>query len=347
MHSPKVRLLLVFIGIVQAGCGVSERERFSHAQKDQRIVGGAPAETGQFSAVVMLDSGCTASVIHPQYLVTAAHCVRSGEVRRAYVDNVLSVRLRDDGSLWIDDENATEPLEIESCVLHPRSEEQGFDLAVCLLVTATELQPTNLAHEGASEGETVLLVGYGFDQADGEAGTKRYVESSVSGITTEMDGQELLIGDAQMGTCRGDSGGPAFRIASDGQTLSLLGLLSGGESGLCGFGWYTNLSLHLAWLAEVTQQEPSSGSVGGADKQRTTLTQGCGVVRRSSAPQGLSPSLLVLIGLAIVRKYRRRRSGLPQSQNLSRATSSRLRWVTSSFNYAPRAAGRLRNVNPK
>ena len=193
-------------------------------------------------------------MIDAQHLVTAAHCVQAHDYFHAYVDEAMSVHLLDDGSLSVAGEDAKAPLHVESCTLHPRSEEPGFDLAVCRLSAGTNILPATFTRTNPTEGEQLILVGYGFDQVGGEAGTKRYVESSISGIASDVDGQELVIGDHMRGTCRGDSGGPAFRLADNGDDMVLVGLLSGGESGRCGFGWYTNLPLHLNWLEEVTQK---------------------------------------------------------------------------------------------
>ena len=246
-------LCIALFAILSIGCGNPNSDRFDQETKRQPIIGGVAANAGQFSTVVMLDSGCTAVIVHPHYLVTAAHCVRDAASQHAYLDNELVVELLEDDSLSITNESTTKSLEIESCALHPQAEEPGFDLAVCKLEEAADVSPIRLAQTDAEEGERVILVGYGFDQVGGEAGTKRYVESSVSGITTDADGQELVIGNHHQGTCRGDSGGPAFRLADNGENLCLVGILSGGESGHCGFGWYTNVPLHLSWLDEVTQ----------------------------------------------------------------------------------------------
>lgn len=295
---------VALFAILPIGCGDPKSDIFGQETKTQLIIGGDAADAGQFSAVAMLDSGCTGVIVHPHYLATAAHCVRGAAPQRAYLDNELMVEFEDD-SLSIDKESATKSVEIESCVLHPQAEEPGFDLAVCKLEEAADVSPIRLAQTGAEEGERVVLVGYGFDQVGGEAGTKRYVESSVSGITTDTDGQELVIGNHQQGTCRGDSGGPAFRLADNGENLGLVGILSGGESGRCGFGWYTNVPLRLSWLNEVTQHALATETVmPDADEPHNLRAAGCGVTGRDSTDQGLSAWFLLVIG-ALMLEVRR------------------------------------------
>src|SRR5690606_19373863 len=52
------------------------------------------------------------------------------------------------------------------------------------------------------------------------------------------------------GTCRGDSGGPAY--AREGGELRLLAILSSGFAGQCGVGWYTDYLRVLPWLEDAT-----------------------------------------------------------------------------------------------
>lgn len=255
-------------------------------------------------------------MIDAQHLVTAAHCVQAHDYFHAYVDEAMSVHLLDDGSLSVAGEDAKAPLHVESCTLHPRSEEPGFDLAVCRLSAGTNILPATFTRTNPTEGEQLILVGYGFDQVGGEAGTKRYVESSISGIASDVDGQELVIGDHMRGTCRGDSGGPAFRLADNGDDMVLVGLLSGGESGRCGFGWYTNLPLHLNWLEEVTQKTLAIEPVMAvASPQPHRNAHGCWVFVRDGPHQGRTPWSILVIGVGTVLGLRRWRSKSPRSHN--------------------------------
>ena len=106
-----------------------------------------------------------------------------------------------------------------------------------------------------AQGNFAALVGYGFEDLNGTAGTKRVVEAEIYSVS-----KEIRIGDSARGTCAGDSGGPAFiRIPrgsdSPGFEWRVVGLLSSGIEGEgCGTGYYTDLASHVDWLQEETDR---------------------------------------------------------------------------------------------
>lgn len=272
-----VRFVLI-LGALQVSCGTFEPSHPDWGEKSQPILGGTAAQPGQFPSVLMLETGCTAVLVHPQHFVTAAHCIDTEGPGYAFQTDEVEVEVLDDGSLIVNGDSLAQPLEVESCVLHPRAKEVGFDLGVCRLARRVDVIPSVISVDPVQEGDEVVLVGYGFDRVEGQAGRKRYVHTLVLGVTGESDGQELVIGDAQNGTCRGDSGGPAFSSPDDTGRVSLVGILSGGESGTCGVGWYTNVPLHLTWLEEATDLHLEFERRGTGEVQPTRGRNGdCGL----------------------------------------------------------------------
>lgn len=220
------------------------------------VVGGKPVAaatypgtgalvTRRFGSAVIV---CTATVIAPRVLVTAAHCVTnfpvqpldftlatsalstrgpaSVPVRRAYVDPEYHLRrgapLHDVALVEL--EAPLEGLSPER-VLHPED-------------AVTVLRP----------GLHVQLVGYGITRADGWLwGEKNAAEATI----TRVGADEMTIGETGgPQNCTGDSGGPAFFVAADG-TRWLIGVVSRSANDMtaCVDGSIqTRLDAHAQWI---------------------------------------------------------------------------------------------------
>lgn len=224
------------------------------------LVGGSPAPHDSWSFVVWLDNGCTGTVVDPNTILFAAHC--GLEPSMARVGAVLSVGTSTDGgeALRV---TGGEPFSLYGCVAHPDARfEIGADVGLCrargqLPTGSFQLQGQG---EDVTKGEQLLLVGYGATTADVDDGGER----RVAWATVQSADPELIIGDETRGSCRGDSGGPAFREEPDG-TLTLVAVLSAGEVGRCGRGWYTEVRDVRDWLEEnleASHQPPPSCAHG-------------------------------------------------------------------------------------
>lgn len=165
----------------------------AHADDDvgsttQPIVGGTPAAGADYPFVgALLRNGgpmCTASLIRPQWALTAAHCVTDGEGRLSTPATSYEVALGADNAFG----SATETIAAERIVVHPDFDrakpsyapanlEDGrlvpagtpdgfldYDVALIRLVQPSTITPVALA-TSADEldvaGEEATLVGYG------------------------------------------------------------------------------------------------------------------------------------------------------------------------------------------
>lgn len=211
------------------------------------IVGGAPAGPEVAAHAVMLVStrgaSCTGTVLAPDVVLTAAHCV---EPAADYAVALISGP-------------APKLIPVTRIALHPGFSADQFrtrrptpDLALVKLAEPlpASLRPARLAPAGGlpPKGDGFTIAGFGVtaDGASKSAGTLRTVAlpniGSTGGIMVRLSRAE---GGA--GACTGDSGGPAFR---DGAVAGVIGWATapGGARGCGGVTGVTLVSLHRDWI---------------------------------------------------------------------------------------------------
>lgn len=154
---------------------------------------------------------CTATLIHPSIVATAAHClVPPAANPDARVAEVV---------VFGDGVDAPELVrEIEFCEAEPDFDEfsnDNRDYGFCQLTEPVLDVPIiplayGCDHLNLEESATATLVGFGQEQDGGPVGVKRATE--VQGLQFRPSGEIEL----ESGACLGDSGGPAFTRAADG-----------------------------------------------------------------------------------------------------------------------------------
>ncbi len=191
-------------------------------------VSGARSEPFDAVALVTLSSGevCSAVLVAPDKLVTAAHCFEDGvTVRQVAFEKALALK---------------------ATALHPTYDAAlkrgetlaknpalgSVDVATLTLETPVEdRKPVRIYRgEALSRGKLLSLVGYG-DTGLG-AGTKRFAQTHVgrwieSDSAFGQDFHDLLLLDSRSGSgaCPGDSGGGVFTKTPDG--YQLIGVVDG------------------------------------------------------------------------------------------------------------------------
>lgn len=210
------------------------------------------AEDCQWPTVVSFRAGqekCTGTLVHPEIVVTASHCVLSGTPERMRFGEEFSPESR--------------TMDVAECWTRPEYEvalDPAEDIAACRLVEPVADVPlTPLL--GACETEAaivpdvdVTLVGFGITDAGDDFGTKRYAFTRV--VEPVREDGTFVAGDDVVNGCDGDSGGPALVRLADG-TWHVAGVLVYGPDCGAGPSRYLAASRHLAWLEEVTGRDLS------------------------------------------------------------------------------------------
>ncbi|MBK9073223.1 MAG: trypsin-like serine protease [Myxococcales bacterium] len=232
------------------------------------IIGGLSAKIGDYPAVVAIfDQGdrtiCTGTLIAPDAVLTAAHCV-------SHVDDAARQRLIADTVVYLDTLSMFDPvttIKVADITIHPNymalaqdPEQNGYhDVAIIRL--AQPITDRRVAHVsrqgvGAIGAADFTLVGYGiYDEASGNTGRLHATQdASIDCAPHGTPNDRFICFDRADGTgaCAGDSGSPLYE-ASEAGVLAVVGVHSWGSSGgtCIGIGADTKLAAELPFISET------------------------------------------------------------------------------------------------
>ncbi|XP_067285315.1 chymotrypsin-like protease CTRL-1 [Pseudorasbora parva] len=221
-------ILLSFIALMSVEGSNAQTYDCGVAPLNTRIVGGtdAPAGTWPWQVSIHYNGNhiCGGTLIHNQWVVTAAHCIISTDINRwkLYLG-------RETQSMWPPNTNEVQ-VSIQSIIKHPKYNDSLFNNDISLMKLSQPvnftpyIRPICLASKESvfHDATTCWASGWGNigkDQALSYPQTLQQVEIPVVGSSKcscqyksvrdiQITPQMICAGRAKKGTCQGDSGGP-------------------------------------------------------------------------------------------------------------------------------------------
>jgi MYXO-CTERM domain-containing protein len=315
-------MVLVAFALLLPACDVEEAVDRSRTP----VIGGGPTQEGEYPAtgalVLQGQFMCTGTLIRPDVVLTAAHCVDS----LLTGGNVPGFTLRLDAT----SPEAADVYEGASASAHPDFSlfaeptpgvGRFYDIGLLHLVEEVAgVEPARLpsAPEAQAQlklGADVYIVGYGYRDVEATMAGQKY--DAVASLREVGDYELYISENGQPQNCQGDSGGPAF-LEVPGDGLRIFGIVSRAPdmNTTCDHGGIdTRVDPYLDWISmELGEAVPpdagtapgvdagvagGDAGIGGDDVEEG----GCGCQSSSGDPaQGL---VFLLVAAIVLRRARR------------------------------------------
>ena len=200
--SPRILLLLILFTFFSLFS--------SSAPAGSRLINGTPVKAGTFPQVVRINtngSGCTATLVGRNVLITAAHCAKTNDVSNFKLAG-KSYQAR-----------------ITRSALYP-GKDHDVSLGVLTENIPSDINPISVGGV-AEKGTALTILGYGCTQPGGTGGNDGVLRIGPS-VITGFSNYDFVSKKAGGGAlCYGDSGGPA--MTENMGRLVILGINSKGN----------------------------------------------------------------------------------------------------------------------
>jgi secreted trypsin-like serine protease len=260
--------------------------------REAHAITNGETDDGDDAVVALLQSGeayCTGTLISPEVVVTAAHCVSTPPTQVFFGSTPKSL-------------DSGKTVDVAQVLAHPKFDEDTLsnDIGLVMLKTAAPVKPkARLTSNAALSDEDVALelriVGFGATSADSFKARKRKGTTEIDSLTN--DAFKFLPKPSQ--TCNGDSGGAAFATVNGKDVL--VGVTSSGDQNCQEFGRDMRIDAFESFIDDaVTEYEHRP-----VNEDPTMGIGGCNAVK--SPGKGASSYALALLAFAFLRRRLRRR----------------------------------------
>lgn len=279
------------------------------------VVGGTPVKPGEWRdavAVLSENAACTGTLITPDVVLTAGHCIASAPV-------AVVVGTVDYG------QPGGELIRVRRSLAYP-DWETAYDVGIVVLEHPAAARPRVVAaactaREGLVEGALVHIVGFGLTTRAGTGDNTRLHEGQIPVIdptctddpvclSNIAPGGEFTAGGGGVDSCFGDSGGPVYLDTAAGPAL--VGVVSRGAAMAgrpCGNGGvYVRADKVIAWVQRMTHETVArtrctgAGDEGAGEEDAVTGESAGGC----SSGGGAGGTMVIALGaLAALRLIRR------------------------------------------
>ena len=256
MRVKSIVLLACALMMTLGACGGPTSNNSELNNSQDAIINGELPDEPMHAAVVSLHHRvgdtwypnifCSGTLIAPDVVLTAAHCLDEGRNRFDSIEP-------EDVVIYVGDNPITDPDPVPYIVTqvqaHPTYNNRALTGDIGLLrlasspnVTPVAALPASLGLTTADEGAIINFAGFGQDE-DGNYDQKLQIDGLLDSLYTDF---QIYYVQYDGGPCFGDSGGPAF--IKRGGTPYVAGLTSYGDSECAQHGVSTRPDYYDGWI---------------------------------------------------------------------------------------------------